>query len=70
MIKNDSIYLQYLKELMINWRCIQKKPIGGCLMLIKNGVHLITTPFNLQQFKEEYQDIDVHKNNPTLLYCL
>ena len=36
----------------------------------KNGVHLITTPFNLQQFKEEYPDIDVHKNNPTLLYCL
>lgn len=36
----------------------------------KNGVHLITIPFNLQQFKEKYPDIDVHKNNPTLLYCL
>ena len=36
----------------------------------KSGYHLITTPFNLQQFKEEYPDIDVHKNNPTLLYCL
>lgn len=36
----------------------------------KNGIHLITTPFNLQQFKEKYPDIDVHKNNPTLLYCL
>lgn len=36
----------------------------------KNGVHLITTPFNLQQFKEIYPDVDVHKNNPTLLYCL
>lgn len=36
----------------------------------KFGVHLITTPFNLQQFKEEYPDIDIHKNNPTLLYCL
>ena len=36
----------------------------------KNGVHLITTSFNLQQFKEKYPDIDVHKNNPTLLYCL
>ena len=36
----------------------------------KNGNHLITTPFNLQQFKEKYPDIDVHKNNPTLLYCL
>lgn len=36
----------------------------------KNGYHLITTPFNLQQFRKEYPDIDVHKNNPTLLYCL
>ena len=36
----------------------------------KNGCHLITTPFNLQQFKEKYPNIDVHKNNPTLLYCL
>jgi hypothetical protein len=36
----------------------------------KSGIHLITTPFNLQQFKEKYPDIDVHKNNPTLLYCL
>ena len=36
----------------------------------KSGYHLITTPFNLQQFKEEFPDIDVHKNNPTLLYCL
>ena len=36
----------------------------------KNGYHIITTPFNLQQFKEKYPNIDVHKNNPTLLYCL
>ena len=34
----------------------------------KNGYHLITTSFNLQQFKERYPDIDVHKNNPTILY--
>ena len=33
-------------------------------------IDLITTPFNLQQFKEKYPDVDVHKNNPTLLYCL
>lgn len=36
----------------------------------KSGYHLITTPFNLQHFKEQCPDIDVHKNNPTLLYCL
>lgn len=41
-----------------------------CEIPTKSGYHLITTPFNLQQFKEKYPDIDVHKNNPTLLYCL
>lgn len=37
-----------------------------------HGIHLITKPFNTQAFSEKYPDIDVHKNNPTLLYfeCL
>ena len=34
----------------------------------KNGYHIITKPFNLEQFKKQYPDIDVHKNNPTILY--
>lgn len=34
----------------------------------RNGIHLITTPFDLRAFRESYPDIDVHKNNPTVLY--
>lgn len=34
----------------------------------KNGYHIITKPFNLKQFREKYPNIDVHKNNPTILY--
>ena len=34
----------------------------------KSGWHLITKPFNLQQFKQQYSNIEVQKNNPTLLY--
>lgn len=33
-----------------------------------NGCHLITKPFNLQKFRAKFPDIDVHKNNPTMLY--
>ena len=33
-----------------------------------NGCHIITKPFNLQKFKERFSNIDVHKNNPTILY--
>ncbi len=34
----------------------------------KNGVHLLTTTFDRQKFKVYFPDIDVHTNNPTLLY--
>ena len=61
----------------INYKCDPVRVIKGqnipkviIDIPTKNGYHLITTPFNLQQFKEKYPDIDVHKNNPTLLYCL
>jgi len=35
----------------------------------KNGIHLICRPFNLQKFKISYPKIDVHKDNPTILYA-
>lgn len=34
----------------------------------KNGKHIITKPFDLAHFTTAYPDIDVHKNNPTVLY--
>lgn len=36
----------------------------------KSGYHLITVPFNIQEFRKYYPEgeVDVHKNNPTLLY--
>lgn len=33
-----------------------------------HGYHIITTPFDLRRLKEEYPNLDVHKNNPTVLY--
>lgn len=52
------------------------QPLGnkviGCIPT-KNGYHIICTPFNLQEwnklFKEPFTPIDIHKDNPTLLYC-
>lgn len=37
-----------------------------------HGFHLITKPFNTKTFTDKYPTIDIHKNNPTLLYfeCL
>lgn len=34
----------------------------------KNGFHLITRPFDIQTFKTQYPEIEIHKDNPTLLF--
>jgi len=36
------------------------------------GLHVICKPFNLLAFREldKYKDIDVHKNNPTILFAI
>ena len=34
----------------------------------RSGFHIICRPFNLQKFMELYPEIDVHKDNPTILY--
>jgi hypothetical protein len=48
------------------------QPIGNDKIITnipsKSGVHLITKPFNTREFKDQYPEIDIHKNNPTNLY--
>lgn len=34
-----------------------------------NGMHLIVSPFRLDEFEKHWSKIDVHKDNPSLLYC-
>jgi len=43
-----------------------KKVLGSVLTV--HGVHLITRAFDLSIFRQAYSLIDVHTNNPTLLY--
>lgn len=35
----------------------------------KSGIHIICNPFNMEQFNKLYPNLELHKNNPTLLYC-
>lgn len=68
----NSIFDKKTKEVMNYIHHIEPENFSKTIATIptKSGYHLITTPFNLQKFQEEYPDIDVHKNNPTILYCL
>jgi len=34
----------------------------------KNGIHIITRPFNISKFRKVYPDVEVHKENPTILF--
>ena len=34
----------------------------------KSGCHIIAWPFDIGQFSQEFPSIDIHKNNPTLVY--
>lgn len=36
----------------------------------KSGIHLISKPFNVDTFKKKYPNIDVHRDNPTILFCI
>jgi len=76
-IENESLWILDIDEvsrktndmmLFIEREC---EPFGVkyiCTIPSKNGFHLITTPFNLKEFKTIYTDIEVHKDNPTNLY--
>lgn len=47
------------------------EPIGNKIIAIiptLNGFHLITKPFNVDKFNMKYCDIEIHKNNPTILF--
>lgn len=47
------------------------QPIGSKVVAnipTKNGHHLICSPFRLDEFKQKYPELDIHKDNPTILY--
>lgn len=74
--ENDAEF-DFVNYVGILTKCIDKcLPEGNKVLEIiqtLNGVHLITNPFNINEFKEKLEERglhcpDIHKNNPTLLY--
>ena len=65
---DDMMEASPLMIAYINFQC---KPYGSKVESViptKNGHHLITSKFDVMQFKKEYPNIDIQKRNPTLLY--
>ena len=64
--ENSFDYIYNMNEVIYNIEPVGEKTI--CRIPSKNGSHLITSPFNLQKFKEKYPQICIQKNNPTNLF--
>ena len=57
--------------LAVKERIRKCRPEGDKIEMViptKNGYHLITSRFDIMEFKEYFPDIDIQKKNPTLLY--
>ena len=71
IIDVDGEELYYQNE-VIDF-CNSLEPMPNCnnkyvkTIKSKNGYHIITTPFNVMEFKKKYS-LDIHKDNPTNLY--
>ena len=44
------------------------KELIKCIVPTKTGEHIITSSFPLDVLKAKFPNLDVHKNNPTILY--
>lgn len=64
--KEDDKRLEAIRN-----KIISCKPIGNKIWATvptRHGVHLITSPFDLQEYNKAGLDAEVKKDNPTLLY--
>lgn len=66
---NHSDKCNSVRELVLELQKEAGKEPMMTYLFTKGGIHIITRPFNLNKFREQHPDIDVHKDNPTILYC-
>jgi len=72
LVDVDNADWDYVRDISLSIMDLYKKSNkeGYNMIMINtlNGYHIICSPFNLQEFKKQYKDVEVHKDNPTLLY--
>lgn len=71
LIDIDSKSYEKVEEVMAYIAILEPKDVLNKVIGViptKSGYHLITTAFNSKVFSEKYPDLEIHKNNPTVLY--
>jgi hypothetical protein len=64
---HDREFIDSIKVDLEHFQVIAKKEPLLIEIPSKNGVHIITRPFNPNKLKEKWS-VDIHKDNPTCLY--
>ena len=62
LLKMEGFLNEYLKDV---------QPIGDkelAMIPSKTGFHIISKPFDLREFKKDFPDVEIHKDNPTNLF--
>ena len=68
---SDEAYDAYINSVIFEaQQLIQETGKDDTMSIIptKNGLHLICRPFNLSKFKKIFPEVDVHRDNPTILF--
>ena len=70
VIDIDTKEKSFIEEVatFINVKCEPIRDKINGIIPTKNGYHLITDKFDVMTFKERYQEIQIQKKNPTLLF--
>jgi hypothetical protein len=63
----DSVIFA-IKRLYTRYNCPDRLSKIWTVVPTINGLHAIVSPFHLAEFRQTFPTIDVHKDNPTLLF--
>ena len=68
-VTTDEGRRPYIDFIMNEYNEGRGKPNGEIIVVpTPNGSHLLVTPFDVRNFKKKWPDIEIHKDNPTVLY--
>ena len=68
-VTTDEGRRPYIDFIMNEYNEGRGKPNGEIIVVpTPNGSHLLVTPFDVRNFKKRWPDIEIHKDNPTVLY--
>jgi len=61
----------YIESVVFSVKTLTKQGGRDPLIIMiptRNGLHLITRPFRMDEFEKHWPGVDVHRENPTVLY--